>query len=81
MKIRPMLKKLKPHEANLYEAVARYVEHGKGKLLIIGGIEVQEWPGEPLGKFRVAISCLGRKPKFAAPKKPLLAARAKGGEE
>lgn len=49
-------------ELHLYRAVRRYVESLGGGVVVIGGIEVQEWPGDPQGKYRVAVSVLGRKP-------------------
>jgi hypothetical protein len=49
-------------DLQLYRAVRRYVESLGGSIVVIGGIEVQEWPGEPMGKYRVAVSVLGRKP-------------------
>ena len=55
------------HVDRLYKAVANYVKKGGGKLIIVGGVEIQEWPGEGEHKFRVAIRCLGRKPSFVAP--------------
>lgn len=45
----------------LYRAVRRYVESQGGSVLAIGGIEIQEWPGEPKGKFRVAVRVTGHK--------------------
>lgn len=56
------------HVDRLYKAVANYIEKGGGKLVVIGGVELQDW-GEGIGKFRLAIRCLGRKPKFAASEK------------
>jgi len=49
----------------LYRAVRRYVESNSGRIIVIGGIQVQEWPGEVEGKYRVAVECFGRKPVFA----------------
>jgi hypothetical protein len=43
----------------LYKAVQEYVEECGGKLLAIGGVEVQQWPGDRPGKFRLAVVCLG----------------------
>jgi len=50
---------------SLYKAVEHYVKQHGGNLIVIGGIEIQEWPGDVTGKFKVAISCLGKKPVFA----------------
>jgi len=53
-----------PHIDRLYSAVNKYVETGGGKILVIGGVDVQEWPQDNVGVFMVAIKCLGRKPSF-----------------
>jgi hypothetical protein len=47
----------------LYTAVQRYVENRSGKIVVIGGIEIQEWPDDPKCSFRVAVRCMGKKPK------------------
>lgn len=49
-------------ESQLYRAVRRYVESKGGALVVIGGIETQEWPEDGRLKFRVAVRCMGRKP-------------------
>jgi hypothetical protein len=46
---------------NVLVAVNRWVRANGGNLVVIGGIEVQDW-AEGLGKFKVAIPCLGKKP-------------------
>ncbi len=51
----------------LYKAIEHYVNQHGGNLIVIGGIEIQEWPGDVTGKFKVAINCLGKKPTFCAP--------------
>lgn len=56
----------------LYTAVRDYVEESGGKILALGGIEVQVWPEDRKGHFRVAVKCLGRKPAVA---------QAKGGRD
>lgn len=50
----------------LYKAVDFYVRAKGGSLVIVGGIQIQEWPGDPVGKFTVGVQCLGRKPEFPA---------------
>lgn len=47
----------------LYNAVQNYVEKHGGKLVVVGGIEIQEWPTDPAFCFRLAVKCLGREPK------------------
>ena len=49
-------------ESQLYRAVRRYVESKGGSLMVIGGVETQEWPEDGKFKFRVAVRCMGRKP-------------------
>lgn len=48
----------------LYEAVQQYVEARGGKLIVIGGVQVQEWPQDNAGVFYVAVKCLGSKPSL-----------------
>jgi len=55
------------HIDALYNAVIKYVEAGGGKLVVIGGVQVQEWPQDNAGVFMVAVKCMGRKPTFVAP--------------
>jgi hypothetical protein len=47
----------------IYDAVQRYIKFHGGDVVVIGGLEIQQWPLEPEAKFRVAIQCLGRKPE------------------
>jgi len=49
----------------LYRAIRRYVQSGGGKVVAIGGIEIQQWPEEGQFKFRVSVKVLGIKPKFS----------------
>jgi hypothetical protein len=46
----------------LYSAIDRYVESRGGKVIVIGGIEIQQWPGDAKMNFRIAIRCIGKKP-------------------
>ncbi len=50
----------------LYKAVQKYVESGGGKLVVIGGIAIQDWPTDNPMVFNVAVKCCGRKPSFVA---------------
>lgn len=52
------------HSHNLLAAVERYVESKGGKLVVVGGIEIQDFH-EGASKFKVAVRCLGRRPVFA----------------
>lgn len=63
-KTKKRLKGCSPHVDRLYKAVQNYVEKGGGKLIVIGGIAVQEWPNDNALVFHVAVKCMGRKPKF-----------------
>lgn len=48
----------------LYKAVENYVTKKGGKLVVIGGIQVQQWPADPAMVFYVAIKCMGRMPEY-----------------
>ncbi len=49
----------------LYCAVKRYVEEGGGKIIVVGGIQVQEWPGDSEYAFTIGVKCTGKKPVFS----------------
>lgn len=49
----------------LYRAVADYVESVGGTVIVVGGIQCQQWPGDEPYQFTIAIKCTGRKPEFA----------------
>lgn len=67
-KVRDVLEGRDP-TMQLYRAVRRYVQSKGGSLLMIGGIEVQEWPGDGKAMYRVAVRLLGRKPVLTEPSK------------
>lgn len=46
----------------LYKAVQAYVENRGGKLIVIGGIEIQKRPMDNEFVFRVAVKCMGKQP-------------------
>lgn len=48
--------------SQLYRAVRRYVESKGGNILVIGGVQVEQWPGEGKFKFVLGVRCMGRKP-------------------
>jgi hypothetical protein len=58
----------KNHTDRLLSAVVNYVHKEGGKLVLVGGIEIQKWPGAALGQFKVAIECLGSVPSPSQPK-------------
>lgn len=47
---------------SLLRAVRRFVMWKGGTVLVIGGIQVQEWPGEGKFKYRIAVQCMGKRP-------------------
>jgi hypothetical protein len=51
------------HAHNLLAAVERYIRANGGKVIVIGGIEIQKWPDDGEFKFKVAVGCSGRQPK------------------
>lgn len=55
---------LPPHVADLYRAVQNYVTKLGGNIVVIGGVEVLELPGDPAHKYRLAVPFLGTKPQF-----------------
>lgn len=62
-KKRDPLAGLRDPTSQLYRAVRRYVESKGGSILVIGGVQVEQWPGDGEFKFVVGIRCMGRKPK------------------
>ena len=49
----------------LYDAVTEYIASRGGKAVVIGGVQVQEWPGDRAMSFTLGIKITGRKPTFA----------------
>lgn len=49
--------------SQLYRAVIRYVESHKGSILVIGGVQIEQWPEDRKGMFVLGVRCLGRKPE------------------
>ena len=52
----------------LYDAVAAYVKLHKGSVLVAGGIQCQQWPGDGLYQFTIAVKCTGQPPEFEVKK-------------
>jgi hypothetical protein len=67
MKKKHKIASIPKHVDQLYKAVDAYVKKNGGKLVIVGGIQIQEWPGDGAMVFHVAVKCLGRKPAFNEP--------------
>jgi len=49
--------------SQLYRAVIRYIESKGGSVLVIGGAQIQQWPGEREFNYVLGVRCTGRKPK------------------
>lgn len=49
----------------LYRAIERYVREKGGGVVVIGGIQVMQWPGKGKNNFSIAVACTGKLPKFA----------------
>lgn len=46
----------------LYDAIKKYAEQRNGSVDVIEGVQVQEWPEDGSGKYRIAIKCIGQLP-------------------
>ena len=54
-------------EDTFLHAVGDYVKSIGGSAIVVGGIQVEHWPGEAMN-YRVSVKCTGRRPtKNAAP--------------
>lgn len=53
------------HIDRLYRAVEAYVKSAGGGVMVIGGIQIIQWPDDGKYKFTVGIKCCGTIPKFA----------------
>lgn len=54
------------HIDRLYMAAKNYIEKSGGSVQVIGGIQVQRWPGDGEHKFTIGLPCIGTAPKFVA---------------
>lgn len=54
---------------NLLAAAQHWVHAHGGTIIVGGGIELQQWPGAPMGQYRIAVRCVGRLPKGKDDKK------------
>lgn len=50
----------------LYRAVRRYIEANGGSILVIGGVQLQSWPGDSEFKFTLGVRCMGKRPTQAS---------------
>jgi len=58
------MKKNKPSDVmKLYKAVKEYIESRGGKAVMAGGVEAQEWPGDRVYNYYLAIKIMGIKPE------------------
>lgn len=58
-------KKTRPYNDiidDLYLAVQQYVESKGGSVVVIGGVQVQQWPNDLEHNFTIGIRCMGKKP-------------------
>ena len=69
LKIKSRMKHVPDPVNALYKAVQRYVKANKGVILVIGGVQVIEWPGDGPWSYTVGIKCLGKKPEYAQKKR------------
>lgn len=58
-------KKMDAATERLYKAVENYVTKKGGKLAVIGGITIQQWPSDREMVWHIAVKCMGRKPTYA----------------
>jgi hypothetical protein len=47
-------------EHNLLAATQHFILSRGGKLVMVGGIEIQQWPADTPYSFRVGVRCMGR---------------------
>ena len=52
-------------EELLCKAVQRFIESKGGKVLVVGGISIQQWPQDNTHVYHVAVKFMGRPPKIA----------------
>lgn len=57
-----MSRKRRTPAERLIDEVGRYVAASGGSALVGGPIEVQVWPGDPSGVFRVSVKVTGSPP-------------------
>jgi len=48
---------------NVLAATQRWIVKNNGDAVVISGIEILEWPGDPAFKYHVAVGVVGRKPE------------------
>lgn len=46
----------------LYKAIQEYIEGRGGKVLVIGGVQILHYPGDPKYKYFISIQFTGRSP-------------------
>lgn len=54
----------------LYRAVCAYVESKGGTALVVGGIQVIQWPTDAKFNYTLGIKVTGKVPEFAKEPKP-----------
>lgn len=56
------------HVARLYKAVENYVRKHNGTIMVIGGIQIVQWPNDGEFRYSVSVPCTGNRPVFKEPK-------------
>ena len=54
-------------EDSLYASVVNYVNKHGGSAVVVGGIQVQQWPGDGKLNYTVGVKCTGVKPEYLVP--------------
>lgn len=49
--------------SQLLKTATRYIESNGGKVIVIGGIQLQHWPEDQNDVYYLAVKFTGRKPK------------------
>ena len=47
----------------LYSAIRKYIENRGGKVIVIGGVEIAQYPGDRDFTYYIAVKITGRKPE------------------
>lgn len=53
----------------LYDAVVKYIESKGGRVIVIGGVEIQQFPENDFN-YKLAIRCTGKKPLPSRDREP-----------
>lgn len=50
----------------LYKAACAYVEHNGGKVAVIGGVSILQWPEDGEHRYTLGLKITGKKPGYAS---------------